>query len=53
MLQSVPDGRVVRKLRRKATPAERFRQALMDAVAGAQETFSGYWAGGPTSSAVP
>jgi transposase-like protein len=42
MLQSVLDGRVARKLRRKASPAERFRQGLMDAVAGAQESFSGY-----------
>jgi len=42
MSQSVPDGRVLRKLGRKATPAQRFRQGLMDAVAGAAESFSGY-----------
>lgn len=29
-------------MRRKITPGERFRQALMGAVAGAQESFSGY-----------
>ena len=29
-------------MRRKITPAQRFRQALMGAVAGAQESFSGY-----------
>ena len=29
-------------MRRKITPAERFRQGLMEAVAGAGESFSGY-----------
>ena len=29
-------------MKRKVTPAERFRQGLMDAVAGAGESFSGY-----------
>jgi transposase-like protein len=29
-------------MRRKVTPAERFRQELMGAVAGSQESFSGY-----------
>jgi putative transposase len=42
MLPSVLDGRAVRKPGRKGTPGERFRQGLMDAVAGADESFSGY-----------
>ena len=29
-------------MRRKITPAERFRQALLDAAAGLQESFSRY-----------
>ena len=40
MVQSVIEGGGVRK--RKVTPAERFRQELMGAVAGSQESFSGY-----------
>jgi hypothetical protein len=29
-------------MQRKITPAERFRQQLLGAVAGSQESFSGY-----------
>ncbi len=40
MVRSVVEGGGVGK--RKVTPAERFRQQLLGAVAGAQESFSGY-----------
>jgi transposase-like protein len=40
MVQSVIEGGGVRK--RKFTPGERFRKELLGAVAGSQESFSGY-----------